>query len=437
MSSYAPQASKRLNPTLAAFLVGLPLAALILGLFHFGPLRRTYAFRYVEYPVQWVEVIFFTCGVGALVVKFLQARLESMVCSLDILPRWDGKAVGVDKAGELLASVDRQPARIQTTYLGRRLREILDFVKQRQSARDLDDHLRSLSDTDTLEQENSFALVRFITWAIPILGFLGTVIGITGAIGGVTPEVLEESLSSVTDGLSEAFDSTALALGLTMVLMFLTFLVEKIEQSTLAKVDYLVERQLAHRFQRESADSAPFLDAIQKSTATLTRSVEHLVVRQAELWAATIREPEHRAVAIFQHAKDQLTTALGQALDQTIEAYSQRLSALEQHSLQQTSDLLQQLALVAAAVRDTGREQQAALERVAVGVSNNVAAMTKLEEDAANVVHLQAVLHQNLSVLAGASAFEEAVHSLTAAVHLLTAKAGSPTTPRLHQGKAA
>ena len=71
--------------------------------------------------------------------------------------------------------------------------------------------LRSLADQDSLTLEGSNALVRFITWAIPILGFLGTVLGITGAISGVTPEVLEKSLSTVTDGLSLAFDTTAVA----------------------------------------------------------------------------------------------------------------------------------------------------------------------------------------------------------------------------------
>ena len=88
---------------------------------------------------------------------------------------------------------------------------------QRGSADELDDQLRNLADTDALALESSYALTRFITWAIPIIGFLGTVLGITGAISGVTPEVLEKSLSTVTDGLALAFDTTALALGLTML----------------------------------------------------------------------------------------------------------------------------------------------------------------------------------------------------------------------------
>src|SRR5262245_18040822 len=212
MSTSSPPTGRRLGSTLAAFLVGLPLAALVLAAFHYVPLRHSYVFRYVEFPVQWVEVAFFTCGLGALIVKYLQVRYEHAACYLDLLPRWDGKPVPAGEATNLLASLGRQSARVQNSFFGRRLRAVLDFLRQRQRARDLDDHLRSLADNDAVAQENGFALVRFISWAVPILGFLGTFIGITGAIGGVTPEVLEESLSTVTDGLSEAFDATALAL---------------------------------------------------------------------------------------------------------------------------------------------------------------------------------------------------------------------------------
>lgn len=440
MSSSAPPAPRRLGSTLAAFVVGLPLAAVVLGLFHYGPLRHTAAFRYVEFPVQWVEVVFFCCGVGALVGKYLQARLEASACHREILPRWDGKPVPVEKAGDLLASIDRQPGRVQCTYLGQRIRAVLDFLRQRKTASDLDDHLRSLADMDALAQENSFGLVRFITWAIPILGFLGTVLGITAAISGVTPEVLEESLSTVTDGLAEAFDSTALALGLTMVLMFISYLIEKQEQAVLALVDTIIDRQLGHRFSREQADASPFLGIVQQSSQALAASVEGLVARQADVWAKALGAADQRVVGVYQQAQQQLTDALGQALDRTIEAYAQRLAALEQQSLAQSAQLLQQLANLAAAVRDTGREQQESLKQVAQGVSGQAAVLGKLQEDAANVVHLQAVLHQNLAALAGTNAFEDAVHSLTAAVHLLTARVsgGTPTGPRLvTHGKAA
>jgi hypothetical protein len=413
------------------------MAAIILGLFHYGPLRHVYVYRYVEHPVQWVEVVFFCCCLGALLGKLGRILIERRACGIDILPRWDGKPIPVAKASDLLASIDRQSARVQGTYLGRRIRAVLEFLCQRRSAADLDDHLRTLTDNDAMAQENSFALVRFITWAIPILGFLGTVIGITGAIAGVTPEVLEESMSAVTDGLAEAFDSTALALGLTMIAMFITFLVEKQEQGILEEVDHLVDRQLAHRFIREGLDSAPILDAVRMNSEILTRSVEGLVQRQAELWADSLSAPERRVAGLYEELQTRLTTAMQQAMESTAHVHAQRLAALEQHMVQQSTHLLQNLAGLAAAIRDVGQQQTVALVKVAEGIQGQAAVLGKLQADEANLIHLQAVLHQNLAALASASSFEEAVQTLTAAVHLLTTRVGGTSQLRVTHGKAA
>ena len=54
--------------------------------------------------------------------------------------------------------------------------------------------------------------MRLIVWAIPILGFLGTVIGITMALNAIDPKAVEESMMQVTTGLGVKFDTTALAL---------------------------------------------------------------------------------------------------------------------------------------------------------------------------------------------------------------------------------
>jgi hypothetical protein len=422
-SSAVPSQAGRAGSTLAAFVIGLPLAGVVLGLLRQGPLAHSPLARYVEFPVQWAVVSLFCVAVGALVVKLLRLRVEFAACRRDILPRWDGKPAAVDRAADLLASLDRQPPRVQGTYLGRRLRGVIEFLCQRRSTAGLDDQLRGLADTDAIAQENSFGLVKFITWAMPILGFLGTVLGITGAIAGVTPEVLENDLGQVTNGLGEAFDTTALALALTMACMFLTFLVERRELGLLEWVDGLVDRQLAHRFAAESVTGGPVVEVVQQSTAALTQAVEGLVARQAELWSGVLAEPERRAAETYQRMTEHLVAGLGRAMEQTLKVHEQRLAALEHQSGQATAQMLQQLAGVAMAVRETGQQQQQALARVAESIAGQARVLGKIQEDEANLVHLQAVLHQNLAALASASSFEEAVHSLTAAVHLLTSRA--------------
>jgi hypothetical protein len=416
---------RRSGSVAIALAVGVALSAAIIALIHHGPLRQTIAYRYVEYPVQWLEVLFFCCGLGALASKWWFLRQEHLACKLGILPPWDGKPVPVARAAELLASVHRQPVSVHDTYLGRRLRGILEFLRQRQSASELDAQLRNLSELDALHQENSFALIRFITWAIPILGFLGTVVGITGAISGVTPEVLEESMSAVTDGLAEAFDSTALALGLTMILMFLSFLIDRQEQSLLQLVDGLVDRDLAHRFQREQSDGGLSPELIQRGTQALSEVIESLVRKQAEVWAAALQEPERRSVTLVEQIRDQFTDALGKALDQTIDSYAQRLALVEQQSLGHMAQLSRQLAEVSHSVRG-----------IVESVATQSATLERLLQDGGQLLAVQNALQQNLETLARVGDFEEAVHSLTAAVHLLTARAAGQQ-PRLSQGKAA
>jgi biopolymer transport protein ExbB/TolQ len=420
-------------------LIGLPLAAALLAGIHYSPLKHTVAARYVSHPAQWAVVCMFCTALGALFLKLWHTRSEFEVCELDLLPRWDGNPISASDAPSLLSALHKLPGRLHDTLLARRMTNVVSFVCQRRSAADLDDQMRALADTDAVEQESGFALIRFITWAIPILGFLGTVLGITAAIAGINPEMLDETLAPLTDGLAEAFDSTALALGLTMIAMFFTFLVDKQEQAVLGLVDRIVDRQLAHRFQREGVQTGPFVEVVREHTRALVRSVEGLVQKQAELWAHALAEPDRRVNEAHARTLEQLTQALRLVLEQTLQSHAQRLGEMEKQTAHANGQLVQQLAAVASTVRETGQEQQATLVRVADSVAGQAAVLGQLQQDAANLVHLQAVLHQNLSALAGASAFEQAVHTLTAAVHLLTARAAAANGPQLalHTDRAA
>src|SRR5207244_4257021 len=99
--------------------------------------------------------------------KFWHSRAERGACEAEVLPPWDGRPVPVGEAADLLAAVNRQPPRWRNTFLGRRVRAVLEFLCQRRCAAELDDHLRALTDNDALAFEGSYALTRFITWAIP------------------------------------------------------------------------------------------------------------------------------------------------------------------------------------------------------------------------------------------------------------------------------
>ncbi|HEY7308434.1 MAG TPA: MotA/TolQ/ExbB proton channel family protein [Gemmataceae bacterium] len=441
--SASADAVRRPSTNLAAFLVGVPLAVALLVLFHKGPLHNTFLYRYIERPVEGVELIMFCCAVSALGAKFVQSLVEARAFTADVLPPWNGKAVPVGEAANLLTGLHRLPKRLQNTFFAQRVRAVLDFLCQRGSADELDDQMRALLDSDAVVLEGSYALTRFITWAIPILGFLGTVLGITDAISGATPEVLEKNMSHVTDGLSYAFDATALALSLTMITMFCSFLVERREQAILEAVDREVERQLAHRFLRIAGDSGPFVEALRQNTNVLLEATGQLVQRQAEVWARALTENERRMHEATSRQQEQMAGALEAAIKGTLQTHSQLLAALEKKSVEQSARLFEQLGALASVVRQYGHDQQAALARVGESLAAQVEALGGLQQGEQHLLQLQAGLQQNLAALAGAGTFEQALHSLTAAIHLLTAKAGAlpqaaaPPPPRIQPGRAA
>lgn len=95
----------------------------------------------------------------------------------------------------------------------------------------------------------SFALPRFMVWAIPIIGFIGTVWGISNGIAhfsdamtstsSVTDvsSMLKDNLPLVTNSLATAFDTTLLALLLSVPLMMMMLWLEKKEEAYLIHLD--------------------------------------------------------------------------------------------------------------------------------------------------------------------------------------------------------
>ena len=392
---------------LVPFLFGVPLAVgfLVFANWESGPLHGSEIGRYLHHPVEWAEVILVTVAAVGMLARYVRLRLERASLHRELIPAWDGQPVAPAQAAPLQEALRQQPRRWQETLLGRRIASILEHLLHRRSAAGLDDHLRTLVDNDAIALESAGTLNRFIIWAVPILGFLGTVLGITGAVSGITPEKLESGLNQVTDGLALAFDSTALALGLTMVLMLVSSLIDRVEQGVLEDLDQVIDEQLAHRFERKEATG---------DTGS-RRDIDELVRRQANLWAETLAQTDRKRTEVETKLQDRLQAAMTTALERTLDAHARRLAELEQHSVKHIAGLMGKM------------------EELAKSAAGHAETLRRLHEGEKQLLVLQQALQQNLQVLEGAGSFDQAVHSLTAAIHLLTSQA----TSRAHRPGAA
>ena len=72
-------------------------------------------------------------------------------------------------------------------------------------------------------------MVRYIIWAIPSIGFIGTVRGIGEALGQAQQAVAGD-IVGVTVSLGVAFNSTLIALLISIVIMFFMYQLQLVQE---------------------------------------------------------------------------------------------------------------------------------------------------------------------------------------------------------------
>ena len=114
---------------------------------------------------------------------------------------------------EFHAHVVGMPERVRNSFMVQRVRRGLEYFWVRRNNPEVAAMMSSQSDIDANSIGGSYAMVKVFIWAIPIMGFIGTVLGIGSAIGSFAvaltaaddPQVLMGSLTQVTGGLGVAF----------------------------------------------------------------------------------------------------------------------------------------------------------------------------------------------------------------------------------------
>ena len=384
------------------------------------------------HPVEYVATTMFMTG-GVILIRKFRALFSERKALTDIQlltetqeshPSALQRSVITECLQKWMA--DAAP-RTTRTVLFRRIEDTLHYVRGRQES-SLEEHLRYLADLATDRLHQSFALMRTISWAIPILGFLGTVMGITIAIANVTPEQLDSSLPEVTGGLAIAFDTTAQALAMSMLLVFGSFLVERGEQSILNDVEQFGIDCLLTWFQ----DTAPI--ATQPTVQSeLSEWTMRLLQQQTTSWGAHLQELQSGWSNALASQTEQLSAALDQETQSTLQLHRHSLDdardsweAVLQHSTQLFATQMQQ-SMDAFGARielwqDALRTSSLASAQQAEELHRLGRTLLRLTESEERLAQLQQQLNDNLQALQIVDTLEQTVNSLNAAVHVLTAK---------------
>ncbi|MCA9203471.1 MAG: MotA/TolQ/ExbB proton channel family protein [Planctomycetales bacterium] len=412
-------------------LLGAAASVVFYALLFRGPLNIDIVRRYfASHPVAYFETGLFFVGFAALVLKLIE--VIGQLATPSDLPLEQLARGGLDpgESGRLLDRLAEFPERFRQSYFGRRLFDALEFVERKSSAAGLDDELKYLADADVARQQESYALVRIVIWATPMLGFLGTVIGITQALGDLDPQMLAtdatKAMELLLSGLYVAFDTTALALTLSITLMFVQFAIDRIESQVLLGVDQRINELLVGRFVETDAHADPHVATIERMSQSVIKTSEQLLVRQTELWKSTIESAHDRWLEVMNSAGDTVQASLGTALDESLSRHADSLARVH-------ADADNRLAKRWEQWQTTLSDNARLLHSQQQEMNRQGELLLKVVQATGEVATLEKALNDNLQSLAGTQSFEDTMMTLTAAIHLLNSRISHiGSTDRVH-----
>ncbi len=179
------------------------------------------------------EIIFCLWGMIILCYKLYNIYRERRVFKYDFVRVQPGERIipedALDRYKELKTAVEREP-RWRERLLPECVLAALHRFHASSSIQDSANAIRERAELAGDRLDSSLSLVRYIAWAIPAIGFIGTVRGIGDALN-FAEQAIHGDISSVTSGLGLAFNSTFVGLSMCIVLMFFLHMVQQRQEA--------------------------------------------------------------------------------------------------------------------------------------------------------------------------------------------------------------
>jgi biopolymer transport protein ExbB/TolQ len=160
---------------------------------------------------------FWALGLAALKVRALAAHRRQLDAGLLKVPA--GYRILPGDVREYAHKLDGLPATERDLIPARTVRRALKRFGETSNVQDAADTVHDYCESEAARLDSELAIIRFCVWAIPAIGFVGTVRGIGNALAGAQL-ALRGDTSAVTSGLGVSFNSTFVALVASIILMF-------------------------------------------------------------------------------------------------------------------------------------------------------------------------------------------------------------------------
>ncbi|HFD11927.1 MAG TPA: MotA/TolQ/ExbB proton channel family protein [Crenotrichaceae bacterium] len=164
--------------------------------------------------------------------------------SVDLIAEKDADHFDVHR---IINRLDEQiPEDCLSSPLIRTLRSSLWRYVTTNNIQNLSDAIESNLEALAIRQDSENTMIRYLIWAIPSIGFIGTVRGIGQALSQAD-QALAGDIAGMTDSLGIAFNSTLVALLISIFLMFLFHQLQRLQDSQILDTQEYCEKYLLSR----------------------------------------------------------------------------------------------------------------------------------------------------------------------------------------------
>ena len=185
-------------------------------------------------------------AIAILGYKGLATFRQQKLLEYDLLRLPENLPIGPEDTRDLAGRVQSLPVREQDYLLPRALLTAIERFGATRNVQDVSTAARDVCDSEGERLESELSTIRYIAWAIPSVGFIGTVRGIGNALGQAHRAV-EGDITGVTENLGTAFNSTFIALVISIVLMFLIHQLQLMQERLVLDTERYADRWFVRR----------------------------------------------------------------------------------------------------------------------------------------------------------------------------------------------
>ena len=185
-------------------------------------------------------------AIAIMAYKAFSLNKHRALLQLDLIPLEEGMRILPEDTHDLSRQIQALPPAQKEALLPRVLLSALQRFSSTRNIQDVSDSIHSYCDSYAERLDAELSMVRYIAWAIPSIGFIGTVRGIGQALGQAHKAV-EGDIFGVTQSLGVAFNSTLIALLISIVLMFLLYQLQLLQERYVLDTEGYCEEKLTRQ----------------------------------------------------------------------------------------------------------------------------------------------------------------------------------------------